>query len=526
MIKTSVKMPIGYNKDDLYLKITQWLPVTKEEIKELNILRRALNLSDKGNIHYDMTVSLSLDPERERGLLNMRKKVSLQPDLTLTLPISTLSSRPVVIGAGPAGLFCALALAEAGARPILYERGLPVDERYKAIKRFNALGILDPECNVQYGEGGAGAYSDGKLKSGSPDKYKMKVLTELANHGAPEEILYSAAAHIGTDILPGVVKSIRKKLISHGAEVHFSSKLVGINSKDGKITGGRVIENGKEVDFECERLVLATGHSAYGVFHLLESLGVALEPRGFGIGVRIEHRREYINRLILGDNPPEGVGTASYRLVTHLPSGRSVYSFCMCPGGEVVAATSEAGSVVTNGMSEYKRMADNSNSALLVSVTPEDFPEEGPLGGLVLQKEIESAAFRLSDGSYLAPSQRLDDFIKDRKTAEYGRVTPSYQRGTVKEKIDGCLPGYITDSLRAGISDFDAWLPGYYESDAVLTAPETRSTSPVRVLRTEGYEAFGIKGLYPIGEGAGYSGGIVSSARDGVMCAEAILLEK
>ena len=526
MIKTNIKIKIGYTTDDLCRAVADRLPVSQEELSGLRIIRRALNLSDKSDIHYDMTVALELNPEREKGLLNMRKKVAYQPDLTLTLPKSSLTSRPVVIGAGPAGLFCALVLAEAGARPILYERGLPVELRPEAIKRFYSFGLIDPDCNIQYGEGGAGAYSDGKLKSGAPDKYKMKVLSELVLCGAPEEILYSTNAHVGTDVLPTVVKKIREKIISLGGEVHFSAKLTGIKLRDGKVQGGRVNECGRETEFEAERIILATGHSAHDVYELLQSLGCSLQPRGFGIGVRIEHKREYVNELILGKNPPCGVGTASYHLVTHLPSGRSVYSFCMCPGGEVVAAASEAGGIVTNGMSEYSRMADNSNSALLVSVTPDDFPDDDPLSGLKLQRKIEQAAFRLCGGEYKAPAQRLDDFLENRKTISFGEVNPSYPIGTVKERLDECLPEYITDSLRAGLADFGAWLPGYDRADAILTAPETRSTSPVRVLRAESFEAFGIEGLYPIGEGAGYSGGIVSSARDGVMCAEAILNER
>jgi len=525
MIRTEIDIPIQYSKEDIIDRVISRLPIGKEEIRDIRIVRRSLNLTDKGNIHYKMTVALSLDEERERGLLNMRKKVRPHPDMTFTAPKSRLAARPVVIGAGPAGLFCALVLAEAGARPILYERGLSLDERDERVKLFTTLGILDPECNVQFGEGGAGAYSDGKLKSGSPDKYKLKVLTEFVSHGAPEDIIYSTGAHVGTDRLTGVVRDIREKIISLGGEVHFSSRLTDIKLFDGKVVGGRVEKFGKSEDFETDTLILATGHSARDVFELLKRLGAPLEPRGFGIGVRVEHPREYVNRMVYGDNPPEGLGAASYHLVTHLSDGRSVYSFCMCPGGTVVAAAGERGGIVTNGMSEYSRSADNSNAAILVSVTPQDFPSDDPLAGIELQRSIERRAFALTSGTYMAPTQKMADLLHNREGEAPTSITPSYPLGTVNMSADRYLPSYVTDSLRSAIADFDEWMPGFYHPDAPMTGPETRTTSPVRTLRTDTFETVGIKGLYPIGEGAGYAGGIVSSARDGVMCAESILLE-
>lgn len=526
MIKTDIKLPINYTKADICDAVLQKLPVERSEIREIRFEKRTLNISDKSNIHYDAQVSLSFSAEREAGLLKMRKQVAKSPDYTLEIPASNMKSRPVVIGAGPAGLACALILAEAGARPILYERGLSVEERSKKVKAFNTLGILDTECNIQYGEGGAGTYSDGKLKVGARDKYKHKVLCEFVECGAPEDIIYSVGAHVGTDKLTDIVKGLRNKIISLGGEVNFDSRLVDIKIKDGAVVGGRV-EVGRErraVDFETDTLILATGHSARDSFELLKKSGALLEARGFGIGLRIEHPREYINELVYGKNAPDGLGTASYHLVTHLPSGRSVYSFCMCPGGSVVAAASESGGIVTNGMSEYLRDGDNSNAALLVSVTPADFESDDALAGLELQRKIENAAFRLAGGDYKAPSQRLDDFKNNKVTQNFGSVKPSYPRDVVSTVAEDYLPEYITNSLRAAMPEFDAWMPGYDYPDAVLTGPETRTTSPVRVLRAENtYEAVGIRGLYPIGEGAGYAGGIISSARDGVMVAEAIL---
>ncbi|MBQ8528581.1 MAG: FAD-dependent oxidoreductase, partial [Clostridia bacterium] len=312
MIRTDITLPISYTSDDIIDRLLSHLPIGRDEIKEVTVVRRTLNLSDKSDIHYKATVALSLDYEREKGLLRMRKKVRPHEDLSFSVPECKLSTRPVVVGAGPAGLFAALVLAEAGARPILYERGMAIEDRDERVKLFTALGILDPECNIQFGEGGAGAYSDGKLKSGAPDKYKLKVLCEFVNHGAPEDIIYSTGAHVGTDKLSRVVRGIREKIISLGGEVHFSSKLVDVKVNDGRVVGGRVEISGESCDFETDTLILATGHSARDVFSLLKRLGALLEPRGFGIGVRVEHPRENIDRMIYGDNPPSGLGAASY----------------------------------------------------------------------------------------------------------------------------------------------------------------------------------------------------------------------
>ena len=525
MIKTDIKLPVGYTAEDIKFAICARLPVGRSEIGEVVIVKRALNISDKSDIHYDVTVGVGFSEERERGLLKMRKKVSEMADFTLSLPTSRLATPPVVIGSGPAGLFAALALAEAGARPVLYERGLAVEERLKKVSDFEKFGILDNECNVQFGEGGAGTYSDGKLKVGGMDKYKMKVLTEFVSHGAPEDIIYTVGAHVGTDKLAEIVKGIREKIIALGGEVNFSTRLVDLKVKNGKIVGGRVEREGRVSDFEAENVVLATGHSARDVFELLRRIGAGLEARGFGIGLRIEHPREYINKLVYGDPIPRGLGSASYHLVTHLGCGRSVYSFCMCPGGEVVAAASEDGGIVTNGMSEYARLADNSNAALLVSVTPDDFGSDDPLAGIELQRKIERRAYSLTAGSYKAPTTALGAFIAG-NSPTLGGVKPSYKRGTELFDPRDYLPGFVTDSLSEAMADFDAWMPGFSYPDAVLCGPETRTTSPVRVSRTDTLEALGISGLYPCGEGAGYAGGIVSSARDGLLVAERILLKE
>ena len=521
MIKTDVKLPFNYSDDDIYAALSLRLPVTRDEISRVEILKRSLNIDDKKDIHYTATVGLCLSEDREAGLLKMKKKVSFAEDFVLEVPEIKPKKRPIVVGAGPSGLFAALLLAEAGAKPVVIERGLTVEERTKKVDVFTRLGILDPECNIQFGEGGAGTFSDGKLKVGGMDKYKHKVLSEFVSAGAPDEIMYTVGAHVGTDKLQNIVQKIRQKIILLGGEFNFNTRLDGVKIKNGNVVGATAVRGGETVELETDDIILATGHSARDVFMLLRDIGARLTAKGFGIGLRIEHPREYINRLVYGDNPPVGIGTASYHLVTHLDSGRSVYSFCMCPGGTVVSAASEEGGIVTNGMSEYLRDGENSNAAFLVSVTPEDFGSD-PLAGIELQRQIERRAFEVGGEDYKAPSTTMEAFMNG-NPATIGSVKPSYQRGVITASAEEYLPEFITDSLKKGIADFDDWMGGFYYPDAVLTGPETRTTSPVRVHRDEHYESVGIKGLYPTGEGAGYAGGIVSSARDGLMVAESII---
>ena len=521
MIKTDITLPFNYSDDDIFDAISLRLPVTRDDILDMRILKRTLNLSDKSNIGYSLSVGISLSPEREGGLLKMKKKVSAVDDLSLTISPSAFPSRPLVVGAGPAGLFAALLLAEAGARPVLIERGLPVEERTALVDRFNRFGILDSECNIQFGEGGAGTFSDGKLKVGSMDKYKYKMLSEFVEAGAPDEIMFSVGAHVGTDKLQNIVKKVRQKIITLGGEVYFSTRLESLKLRDGRIVGAFAQQGDNVVEFDTDDIVLATGHSARDVFLMLRTCGAQMTAKGFGIGLRIEHPREYIDRLVYGDNPPRGIGAASYHLVTHLSNGRSVYSFCMCPGGTVVAAASEQGGIVTNGMSRFSRDDDNSNAAFLVSVTPDDFGND-PLAGIELQRKIEMRAFRVAGGDYTAPTTTMEAFVKG-MPAIVGEVKPSYPRGVKPISAEEYLPDFITDSLKQGIFDFDDWMSGFYYPSAAMTGPETRTTSPIRVQRGTDYSAVGISGLYPTGEGAGYAGGIVSSARDGLLVAEAII---
>lgn len=526
MIKTDIYLPIKYTQADIKSAICERLPVNVEELKELEIIKQSIDFTQKPNIRYRVTVGISLSEDRENGLLKMKKKVSAAEDYSFEIPKGRLSSRPVVVGSGPCGLFAALVLSESGNAPIVIERGLPVEERGKKVAAFRKFGILDTECNVQFGEGGAGTYSDGKLKVGKCDKYKMKILREFVSAGAGEEILYSTSAHLGTDKLSDIVKNIRNKIISLGGEFIYSAKFTDIFFKDGRVSAIAYEKGGCIQKIDTEYVILAIGHSAKDSFELLYSRGIPMVAKGFGIGVRIEHEREYINSLVYGNQYDRALETASYHLVTHLENGRSVYSFCMCPGGTVVPAASDEGGVVTNGMSEYLRDAGNSNAAFLVSVTPSDFGSDHALAGMDFQRRIEREAFAVGGSDYKAPIMRMEDLLHKYKPTEPRSVMPTYPIGVRTAALEEYLPEFITESLRRSISDFDDWMEGFYFPDAIITGPETRSTSPVRILRGDGYEAEGTVGLYPAGEGAGYSGGIISSATDGIRVAEALLLQK
>ena len=418
--------------------------------------------------------------------------------------------------------FAALVLAKAGLRPVVLERGEPAPERRKKVEDFWDGGALDPESNVQFGEGGAGTFSDGKLNTGTKNERGRWVLEQFVRFGAREEILYDAKPHIGTDVLFSVVQNLRKQVIALGGEVRFGARLTGLKMERGHVVGAEYVQNGRQVTIDCKDLILAIGHSARDTFRYLHSVQIPMEPKPFSMGVRIEHKQADVDASQYGAAAGNGIPPADYKLSCHLPDGSSAYTFCMCPGGYVVAAASQQGGVVTNGMSRSARDGENANAALLVTLKPEDFPSRDTLGGMLWQEELERRAFVLGGESYCAPAQTVGDFLAGIASTALGEVTPTYRPGVTLCDLHELFPEKITSTLRQAILTLDGSLKGFASPQAVLTAPETRSSSPVRILRGEDMQSE-IKGLYPCGEGAGYAGGIMSAAVDGMLCAEAII---
>ncbi len=524
-----LSLPLAYTRQNLEEAAAARLGSPPGDLETLEIHSRSVDASDKSRVCYSVDLDVSVRTDEKTLVWGLKdKKVRLaEPEVYRPVRAASngrLSERPVVIGCGPAGMFAALILAEAGERPVLFERGEDVDARSESVRKFWETGVLDPESNVQFGAGGAGAFSDGKLKTGLKDARKRKILEEFVTAGAPPDILYDKMPHIGTDVLRTVVKNILAKIRSLGGEVHFGSRLVRILSDAGRVTGAGIESGGSYTEIRTDHLVLAIGHSARDTFAYLDSAGIRLEAKPFAVGVRIEHPQSLIDRIHYGESAGRpGLGASPYKMVVHLPDGRAVYTFCMCPGGFVVAAASEEGRLVTNGMSERKRDRANANSAILVTVTEKDIGSDEPLSGIAFQRRIEEAAFAAGGGAFRAPVQRLGDFIADRNTREFGSVLPSYRPGTAFARTDSYLPPEIAGALRSGFKEMGEWMPGYYYEDALLTGAETRSTSPVRIPRGASGEAEHFKGLYPCGEGAGYAGGILSAAADGMISAEKIL---
>ena len=513
-----IALPPGHGEGDLTKAAARILRVGPEDITGLSLVRRSLDARDKSRIRWVYTVDLTVTGDEARILRRAGAKAAPAPCpegyRPPDPPAHPPALPPVVVGFGPAGMFAALILAQAGLRPLVIERGRDVETRQAMVEDFWATGRLDPQCNVQFGEGGAGTFSDGKLNTGTHNPRNRWILEQLAAFGAGRHILVDAKPHVGTDVLRGVVANLRRRVEALGGQVRFATRLTGLSCRDGRLTGITVDTPGGGETMDCTRLILAIGHSARDTFAALLAAGVPMEAKPFAMGARIEHLQLAIDRSQYGD--VSGLPPADYKLVHHL-AGRSVYTFCMCPGGYVVAAASEPGGVVTNGMSYASRAGVNANSALLVSVQPKDFPYPGPLGGMQWQRELEGQAF--SPG-YLAPAQRVEDFLLGRPTTGFGDVRPTYRPGVIPGKLP--LPEVLARPMAAAISAMDGKLRGFAHPDAVLTGPETRSSSPVRILRDERGQS-ALAGLFPCGEGAGYAGGIVSAAADGVRCAEALL---
>ncbi len=527
MIRISeIKQSLDGTKEDLYSSCEKILKLKKEQIKSISIVRQSVDSRKKDNIFFCYSVDVEIigDEEKLVKKINSNKLQIVEP-YKYELPKVKRNSkyRPVVVGFGPAGIFAALTLARAGLKPLVLERGADVDKRTKDVNRFFKESILDESSNVQFGEGGAGTFSDGKLTTGIKSELCKKVFLEFFAHGAPEEILYSGKPHIGTDKLAGVVKNMREEIISLGGEVKFQSKLTEIIVYNSSIQGITYEENGSSFDFETDTVIMAIGHSARDTVRMLYRKGVEMIQKPFSVGARIEHPRELIDKAQYGSFAGhKALGAADYKLACHGEHERGAYTFCMCPGGTVVAATSEKGGVVVNGMSQWARDGENSNSALLVNVYPEDFPSENVLSGFDLQRQMEQKAFILGGGDYRAPAQLVGDFLKNTKSTKLSFVNPSCPTGVTPSDIRQVLPKKVTDTMAEAIVMMDKKLKGFALPDAVLTAPETRSSSPVRILRDDIYQT-NVRGLYPCGEGAGYAGGIVSAAVDGIKCAHAVL---
>ena len=518
LILHNVNIPLDASFSDLKPYAAKALKIAEQDILSVSLYRKSVDARKKEDVHFCCSLLAETALPEEKILKRNKNAAVFSPQPYCWQKAASLpKNRPVVVGFGPAGMFAALTLARAGLRPIVLERGGEVAQRTEAVKRFFESGVLDPECNVQFGEGGAGTFSDGKLNSGIKDIRCRAVLETFCEHGAPPDILTDAKPHIGTDVLSKIVKNIRLEILRHGGEVRFRTKLEQLHFSAGKLAC--LTAAGEEIP--CDTLILAIGHSARDTFSMLKSSGAHMIRKPFSVGVRIEHLQSDIDRALYGafaGHP--ALGAADYKLAVHLPNGRGVYTFCMCPGGQVINASSEEGGIAVNGMSLSRRDGVNANSAVLTEVLPTDFVGDDPLAGCRFQREIEQAAFSANKGA--VPVTTAGQFLFG-KPFSLGKVAPTIKPDFGFTDLSTLFPAFVTDSLKEGILLFDQKIKGFADPDAILTAPETRSSSPVRILRGEDGQSVSLAGVYPCGEGAGYAGGILSAAVDGMKTAENVM---
>ncbi|MBQ4156406.1 MAG: hypothetical protein IJD90_06340 [Clostridia bacterium] len=523
MIKVNnVRLNPDYTDSDFKIAISKKLKIKPEDIKTFSILKKSLDARKKNDIKFIFSFKVNLKTNENKVLKRFEQnEVSLYIDEKYLFKKSQIATKPLIVGSGPAGLFCAYVLIKSGLRPIIVERGERIEDRVKSVENFFKNGILSEESNIQFGEGGAGTFSDGKLNTGISDKRIKLVLETFVEFGAPKEILYEQKPHIGTDILRKVIINMRKFIIDNGGEFLFSTKFIDFTAENNKIKSAIVNQNNEIREIKCDSIILAIGHSARDTFYMLYDKKLKIEQKPFAVGVRIEHKQELINKIQYGENfNNKHLPVADYKTFAHLNNGRTVYSFCMCPGGYVVAAASENGMIATNGMSNYLRDSENANSAVLVNITPEDFGSTHPLAGIEFQRNIEKNAYNISK-SYKAPAQTVDSFLFNGEN-KIKSVKPTYRPDVVLTDLNKVLPEFICNSLKEGLLLINEKLNGFTCKDALLIAPETRSSSPVKINRNEFFCA-NIDGLYPCGEGAGYAGGITSAAVDGIKVAEKII---
>ena len=527
----NIKMPINHNDNDLKKAVENMLDINKKEFKSFEITGQAIDARNKNNIIYVYSVDIALiNEDKYKDLPNVRK---MEKSEYIVEKVELKNrKRPVIVGSGPSGLFAALILAEAGLKPIIIEQGKKVEERQKDVYNFFKDGKFNKYSNVQFGEGGAGTFSDGKLTTNTNNFRMQKVYSEFILAGAEKKISYMSKPHVGTDKLIGIMKNIRKKIEDLGGEYRFQNKLVSITYENSKITEA-IIEilsdksdtkdeiHNEIYKIDTDIIILAIGHSSRDTFYMLNEKNIKMERKIFSVGVRIEHKQSMINHSQYGKFADK-LPAAEYKLSVKSENGRGVYTFCMCPGGVVVPAASEEGRLVVNGMSYSKRNLENANSAILVNVYPDDFGEGGVLAGVEFQRKLEEKAFELGGSDYKAPVQLFGDFVKNIKSKKLGKVKPSYAKGYKFANLNECFPDYVNISLKEGIQLMDRKIKGFADYDSVLSAVESRSSSPVKIPRNEKFFS-NIDGIIPCGEGAGYAGGIMSAAVDGIKCAEAVI---